>query len=94
MCAILFSQERAEGLAVLEGQADKRCIVLHNDDYNTFDFVIESLIDICDHTPQQAEQCTLIVHYKGRCKVKSGSLCDLSPRCKRLIQRGLTAEIV
>ncbi len=94
MYATRHAQEKKEGLALLESQGDAHCIVLYDDDYNTFDFVIESLIDICDHAPQQAEQCTLIVHYKGKCEVKSGSLCDLSPRCKRLLQRGLTAEII
>ncbi len=42
-------------------------IILYNDDFNTFDHVIETLINVCDHTPLQAEQCTLIVHYKGKC---------------------------
>ncbi len=48
-------------------------IVLYNDDYNTFDHVIESLIVACDHTPEQAEQCSLLVHYKGKCIVKTGT---------------------
>ena len=55
-------------------------IILYNDDINTFDHVIDCLISICDHTPLQAEQCTLIVHYKGKCSVKSGTLFDLKPR--------------
>ena len=52
-------------------------IILYNDDVNTFEHVIKTLIDVCDHTPQQAEQCSLIVHYKGKCSVKSGLLSDL-----------------
>ena len=69
-------------------------IILYNDDVNTFEHVIKTLIAVCDHTPQQAEQCSLIVHYKGKCSVKSGSLSDLKPRCAKLIQAGLSAEIV
>jgi ATP-dependent Clp protease adaptor protein ClpS len=69
-------------------------IILYNDDINTFDHVIECLISICDHTPLQAEQCTLIVHYKGKCSVKSGTLFDLKPRLKKLTAAYLTAEII
>jgi len=69
-------------------------IILYNDDINTFDHVIECLISICDHTPLQAEQCTLIVHYKGKCSVKSGTLFDLKPRLKKLTDADLTAEII
>ena len=68
-------------------------IVLFNDDVNTFDHVIDTLIDVCDHTPEQAEQCSLIVHYKGKCTVKTGEYDDLKPRCTRLLQAGLSAEI-
>lgn len=69
-------------------------IVLYNDDVNTFDHVIETLISACDHQPLQAEQCALLVHYKGKCTVKSGSFNDLKPRCSKLLQAGLSAEIV
>ena len=67
---------------------------LATDDINTFDHVIDCLISICDHTPLQAEQCTLIVHYKGKCSVKSGTLFDLKPRLKKLTAADLTAEII
>ena len=69
-------------------------IVLFNDDVNTFDHVIETLIDVCEHTPEQAEQCSLIVHYNGKCTVKTGEYNDLEPRCSRLLQAGLNAEIM
>ncbi len=69
-------------------------IVLYNDDVNTFDWVIESLIEVCEHTPEQAEQCSIIVHYKGKCGVKTGTYKDLEPRCTNLLERGLSAEIV
>lgn len=69
-------------------------IVLYNDDVNTFDHVIETLIRVCDHTPEQAEQCALIVHYKGKCTVKTGVLEKLKPQCTQLLEAGLSAEIV
>ncbi|WP_374957554.1 ATP-dependent Clp protease adaptor ClpS [Gilvibacter sp.] len=69
-------------------------IILYNDDVNTFDHVISCLIATCDHTPEQAEQCSLIVHYKGKCTVKTGPYEDLKPRCTKLLNAGLSAEIV
>ncbi len=69
-------------------------IVLYNDDVNTFDFVIDSLVTVCDHTLEQAEQCTILVHYKGKCAVKTGEYKDLEPRCSKLLELGLSAEIV
>jgi len=79
---------------VLEKETNQFEIVLFNDEVNTFDHVIDSLIEICDHTLEQAEQCTLLVHYKGKCTVKTGEYNDLKPRCTRLLTRGLSAEIV
>ena len=69
-------------------------IILYNDDYNTFDHVIETLIYACEHTPVQAEQCAILVHYKGKCIVKTGSFDDLNPRCSKLLEEGLSAEII
>lgn len=69
-------------------------IVLYNDDVNTFDHVIDTLIYACDHSPEQAEQCSIIVHYKGKCTVKTGPYDDLKPRCSMLLKAGLSAEIV
>ena len=69
-------------------------IVLYNDDVNTFDHVIDTLIYACDHTPEQAEQCSLLVHYKGQCTVKTGIYDELEPRCTMLLDAGLSAEIV
>jgi len=66
---------------------------LYNDDVHTFDYVIDSLIDVCEHTLEQAEQCTILVHYKGKCAVKSGEYEELKPNCTKLLQRCLTAEI-
>lgn len=69
-------------------------IVLHNDDVNTFDHVIRCLIRICDQTAEQAEQCAYIVHYSGKCVVKTGSYEDLKPRCLLLLEQGLSAELI
>lgn len=83
-----------EDLLVEEETVKQNEIVLFNDDVNTFDHVIECLMHACDHTPEQAEQCSIIVHYKGKCTVKTGAYDDLKPRCSKLLQAGLSAEIV
>jgi|TARA_B110000305_G_C19206831_1_gene523925 ATP-dependent Clp protease adaptor protein ClpS len=83
-----------EDVEVLDQEVHKYEIVLHNDDVNTFDFVIESLISVCEHTLEQAEQCALLVHYKGKCAVKTGEYDYLKPRCSKLLSLGLSAEIV
>lgn len=69
-------------------------IVLYNDEVNTFDHVIDTLISVCEHTPEQAEQCSIIVHHNGKCTVKTGQYDDLKPRCSMLLEAGLSAEIV
>lgn len=69
-------------------------IVLYNDDVNTFDHVIDTLIRVCDHTAEQAEQCAILVHYKGKCTVKTGSFDELKPQCTQLLEAGLSAEII
>lgn len=69
-------------------------IVLHNDDVNTFDHVIETLIRVCKHDALQAEQCALLVHYKGKCTVKTGTIEELKPQCSALLDAGLSAEII
>ncbi|WP_075344184.1 ATP-dependent Clp protease adaptor ClpS [Tenacibaculum agarivorans] len=83
-----------EELDVLVEETSKHEIILYNDDVNTFDFVIDSLVSVCDHTLEQAEQCTILVHYKGKCAVKTGEYRDLEPRCSKLLELGLSAEIV
>ncbi len=84
----------SEDLLVEEETAKQNEIVLFNDEVNTFDHVIETLIGVCDHTPEQAEQCSIIVHHNGKCTVKTGDYDDLKPRCSKLLQAGLSAEIV
>ncbi len=70
-----------------------KALVIHNDEYNTFDFVIETLIDVCGHEPLQAEQCTFIIHYNGKCAVKTDMFSRLQPVWATIINRGLTATI-
>ena len=81
-----------EEVTEVEGQG-KNILILHNDEVNTFDFVIESLIDVCEHTTEQAEQCTYLIHYKGKCDVKTGSFDFLRPLRHDLVERGLNATI-
>lgn len=91
---VMSTKEKASpdlDLDILEQIENK--IVLYNDEVNTFDHVIDMLVAACDHTPIQAEQCSLIVHYKGKCSVKTGAYEDLKPRCSKLLEAGLTAEI-
>lgn len=73
---------------------EEKQLYLFNDDVNTFDFVIDSLVEICDHHPEQAEQCAYIVHYKGKCVVKKGPMDVLKPMCDELTRRQLTAKVL
>ena len=68
-------------------------LVLHNDDTNTFDYVMEMLVEVCDHSLTQAEQCATITHFKGKCEVKSGSFPDMKELRYQLISRGLKASV-
>jgi ATP-dependent Clp protease adaptor protein ClpS len=86
--------EVLEEVAIQENVAFNNEIVLFNDDVNTFDHVIETLILVCQHSAEQAEQCAVLVHYKGKCTVKTGSLKELEPQCSSLLEAGLSAEIV
>ncbi len=91
----MSTKEKYSEELLLEEEVKKQNeILLYNDDVNTFDHVIETLIYACDHTPEQAEQCSLLVHYKGKCTVKTGDYDDLKPRCSKLLEAGLSAEIV
>ena len=84
----------SEELLLEEDTINQNEIVLFNDDVNTFDHVINTLIAVCKHTPEQAEQCSLIVHHNGKCTVKTGEYDDLKPQCSSLLQAGLSAEIL
>lgn len=68
-------------------------LVVYNDEVNTFDYVILTLIEVCEHTAEQAEQCTLQIHFKGKCGVKSGSFEELEVMRNEICRRGISAEI-
>ena len=72
---------------------DEWSLTLFNDHHNTFDHVIECLMTPCGHDALQAEQCAIIVHFKGKCTVKTGSYDDLAPMHKQLAERDLTVEL-
>lgn len=82
-----------EDVLVEESLGNQNEIVLFNDDVNTFDHVIDTLVRVCKHTPEQAEQCSILVHYKGKCTVKTGVYEELIPQCTQLLEAGLSAEI-
>ncbi|HEY5825940.1 MAG TPA: ATP-dependent Clp protease adaptor ClpS [Cyclobacteriaceae bacterium] len=71
-----------------------RDLVVFNDDVNTFDHVIETLIKVCKHSPEQAEQCTLLIHFKGKCTVKTGSFDELRPMKEGICEAGIDAKIL
>ena len=84
---IRMGQTEVEELTLTQIETERQhYIVLYNDEVNTFDWVIESLVDVCDHSFEQAEQCSIIVHYKGKCDVKSGSYTDLKTTMHRIIK--------
>ena len=83
-----------EEVLVLESVSINNEIVLYNDDVNTFDHVIETLIKVCKHSAEQAEQCAILVHYKGQCTVKTGHFDELKLQCTQLLNAGLSAEII
>lgn len=76
-----------------ENVSEQNFLILHNDEVHSFEYVIKALIDICEHGYEQATQCTIITHYKGKCDVKKGGLNALKPLKDALIERELNATI-
>ncbi|RXK52448.1 ATP-dependent Clp protease adaptor ClpS [Aquirufa rosea] len=68
-------------------------LVVYNDEVNSFDYVIITLMEVCEHSPEQAEQCTLQIHFRGRCGVKSGEFDELVSMRNEICRRGISAEI-
>ncbi len=89
----IFETDTLELTEVNATSQKEKAIVVYNDDVNTFDFVIETLVRYCQHEPEQAMQCTYLIHYKGQCAVKNGSFQKLKPICEALLENGLTAKI-
>lgn len=73
---------------------DQRNLVVYNDDYNTFDHVIDTLVKVCKHDVVQAEQCTHLIHFKGKCAVKKGTFEELKPMRTDITDAGIKANIV
>jgi len=86
-------QELISVLEVIE-TVEAKDLVVFNDDVNTFEHVIETLIRVCKHTPEQAEQCTWIIHYKGKCAVKNGTVEQLQPMKDAICEVGIDAKIL
>lgn len=94
MYMMATKEEVLEELLLETKEENHHEIVLYDDDHNTFDHVIQTLMAVCEHTAEQAEQCSILVHYKGKCTVKTGSYKELEPRCSKLLDADLTAEII
>ena len=82
-----------EDVLVDEVEVTTSTLIVHNDEVNTFDWVIQALIDVCKHTTEQAEQCSYLIHYKGKYAVKHGSLSTLKPMKDAITERGISATI-
>jgi len=86
-------KELVEVLEVVE-TTDVKNLVVFNDDINTFDHVTSTLVRVCKHSPEQAEQCTWIIHHKGKCTVKTGSFDELKPMKEAICEVGIDARIL
>jgi ATP-dependent Clp protease adaptor protein ClpS len=82
-----------EQFDTVEELVEIKNLIVHNDEVNTFDWVIDSLMDICQHSEEQAEQCTLLIHFKGKASVKNGTFEKLQPLKVSLSDRGINATI-
>jgi ATP-dependent Clp protease adaptor protein ClpS len=93
MKAAYQEDELVEVLEAIE-TVDVMDLIVFNDDVNTFDHVIETLIKVCNHTTEQAEQCTMLIHYKGKCAVKTGTFDFLKPMREAICEAGIDARIL
>ena len=75
------------------GPGHRARLILHNDDINSFDYVMETLVDVCDHSFTQAEQCATITHFKGKCEIRSGTFDEMKELRYKLVSRGLKASV-
>lgn len=85
--------EFAEETDVLTAEAPYWHLIVWNDDVNTFEWVIETLMEVCDHSFEQAEQCSYFIHYKGKYSVKKGDYEKLKPMCDAILDRGINATL-
>jgi len=89
-----MKEQQESSQDTLEAVQKDNELVVFNDEVNTFDHVINTLIRVCKHSSEQAQQCTLIIHFNGKCTVKTGPLDKLKPQCKGILDAGIQAEIV
>ena len=82
-----------EDVDVLTSVEEPFSLIVWNDEVNTFEWVIETLIDVCGHSAEQAEQCAYIIHFQGKYAVKNGTYDDLKPQCDAITERGIGATI-
>ena len=89
------TKEKTSDLAEVSNKEElMKSLVLFNDDHNTFDFIISSLVDVCEHNFEQAENCALIAHYNGKCQIKKGVIEKLRPLYVEMTNRQITVDIV
>lgn len=88
-----IQEQYQEETDVLTAEASTYSLLLWNDDVNTFDWVIKALVEVCDMPEKQAEQCSLLVHFKGKCSVLEGSYERLKPKKEAITDRGIQATI-
>lgn len=91
---MLSSTQLQEEVLLEEKIEDTHDLVVFNDEVNTFDHVIDTLMKVCEHSPEQAEQCTLLIHYKGKCAVKHGDFDHLKELRALIGEAGISAEVL
>lgn len=80
--------------AVVDTLTEDPCqLIVWNDEVNTFEWVIETLMEVCKHSHEQAEQCAYIIHFRGKYAVKTGTYDDLKPMCDAITERGINATV-
>ncbi len=89
-----YQQEEFSDVMEAVETTDLMDLVIFNDDVNTFDHVIDTLVRVCKHSPEQAEQCTLLIHYTGKCAVKTGTFDFLKPMREAICEAGIDARIL
>ena len=89
----MYQEEKLEEILEDDSTLDPKDLVVFNDDFNTFDHVINTLIKVCKHSVEQAEQCTWIIHFRGKCTVKKGTFNQLRPMRDSICDAGIDAKI-
>lgn len=91
-----LNTKTAQETVILTETIPEYSLIVWNDEVNTFNWVIDALVDVCGHSPEQAEQCAMIIHTRGKYAVKNGSYDELKPMCDAITERkiGATIEIL